>query len=177
MKLSKKQIKQIKTFALKFYKKQDFVHNVEHGYRTVKLAEFLAKKEKADIQLCRVGALLHQFHDDAKLVEKFLRKINVDKVSIEQILDCVRHSARRTVHKAKSLEARIVFDADKLQVLGPLGIYRQFIYLSKVKKSDLNRAKKIQEDVYNNYLQTRTAKKLAKEPHKLAMKFFKELEK
>jgi len=179
MKLTKKQIKRIENFAFNYYRKQDFAHNIEHALRTVKLAEFLAKKEKADIQLCRIGALLHQFHDNSKAVEELLRKINIDKVSKEQILDCVRHIRRRTVNKAKSLEAKIVFDADKLQSLGPLGIYRQFAYLSEVKKLGLNKVKetkRIQEDIYKK-LQTKTVKKLAKEPHKLAVKFFETLEK
>lgn len=74
-KLTKNQIKKIKEFALKYYKTLDETHGLEHAKRTVKLAEYLAKKEGADLQIVRLGALLHQFHKErVKIVEKFLRR-------------------------------------------------------------------------------------------------------
>jgi len=175
-KLTKRQIKKIKGFALKYYKKLDETHGVEHMKRIVKLAEYLAKKERANLQIVRFGALLHQFHN-GKIVEKFLKKIKVDNEISKKLAEIAECSwAKKLEIKAKSLEAKIVWDADKLQVLGPFGVIREIacnVGARRKKFRDaLKRARWITRNVYN-FLQTKTAKKLAKKPHKFTLKFWK----
>ena len=48
-KLTKEQIKKIKDFALSCYKKLDETHGIKHAERTVKLSNYLAKKEGANL--------------------------------------------------------------------------------------------------------------------------------
>ena len=181
MKLNKKQIKQIERFAFDYYKKQDSQHNLNHAYKTMKLAIHIARKEKANIMIAKYGALLHQFHPERKkLVEHFLRRIDIDKNIIKQLVHCVECTDRKTIYKAKTLEAKVVFDADKLQAIGPLGVIRNTLYVIEYYKMSFDDAIK-----YGKWgdkscfilLQTKTAKKLAKEPHELAMKFYKILDK
>ena len=180
MKLNKNQIKQIERFAYNYYKKLDQPHGIEHMIRTVRLAAYLSKKERADTQIVKLGAMLHQFHN-GKVVERFLKKIKVDKETAEQIIHCVDCSHSSTIHKAKTIEAKIVFDADKLQVVGPFGIIREISCDIVVPRSmnfrEALKHTKMIEQKYFETLQTKTAKKLAKEPHEYTIKFWKILDK
>jgi HD superfamily phosphodiesterase len=176
-KLTKTQIKKIKEFARKFYQKLDEMHGVDHANRTVKLAEYLAKKEDANVQIARLGALLHQFHN-GKIVDKFLRKLKVDEEIIKQLVHCVECSWHTNISKARTIEAKVVYDADKLQVIGPFGIIREFalnilgVY-KKLKFRDALKQTKTMEGKLFKTLQTKTAKNLAKKPHQFILKFWK----
>ncbi len=57
--VSPEQMKKIEEFALEKASKLDYNHNEDHVIRTVKLAEFLAEKEGADVEVCRAAAYLH----------------------------------------------------------------------------------------------------------------------
>lgn len=174
MKLTKRQMKHIEKFALNYYKKQDYAHNVDHMKTTVKLAEYLAKTENADMDICRLGSLLHQFHD-AKKVKKVLEKIEVDKTVVDEVVHCVECCSTYTIQKAKTLEAKVVFDADFLQCLGPIGTCRGLIWLNDNKTNFLKLIKKCQEVQYRSFrlIQTETGKSLAKNLHKFDTEFYK----
>jgi HD superfamily phosphodiesterase len=180
-KLTKTQIKKIKKFALAYYKKiEEPEHGIEHANRTIKLAEYLARKEKANIQIARLGALLHQFHNGS-VVEKFLKKIKVDKKITGQLVHCVEAAGRENIPRAKTVEAKVVYDADKLQVVGPFGIIREIACdMAPPRNKDfpeaLRHTKKVEKRCFET-LQTKTAKKLAKQPHQLVLRFWKVLDK
>jgi len=53
-KLTKNQIEKIRNFAFNYYKTLDETHGIEHAKRTVKLTEYLAKKEGANLQIVKV---------------------------------------------------------------------------------------------------------------------------
>jgi len=78
--------------------------------------------------------------------------------------------------KAKSLEAKVVWDADKLQVFGPFGVIREISCdmgpRKKIFREALKHTRWITGKIYS-FLQTKSAKKLAKEPYKLILKFWK----
>ena len=62
--LTDEQIRKIKGFTLEFYSRKNYLHDIRHGERTVKIAELIAKKEGGmDLEIVRLGALIHQFHD------------------------------------------------------------------------------------------------------------------
>lgn len=177
MPITDKQIKKIELFALHKYSELDYPHSVNHAYRSVKLAEFLAKREGADILVCKLGALLHQYHpEEAHKVEEFLQNIGLGKSLRKQIVHCIESVARSTVYKARTLEAKVVFDADKLQIIGPFGLIREISHRIITKKINFHTAikesKELQEDIYTR-LQTKTAKELSTEPHRFTQKFFK----
>ncbi|NIO45037.1 MAG: hypothetical protein GTN36_05805 [Candidatus Aenigmarchaeota archaeon] len=180
MKITKIQISKIKRFSQKYYKKLDQTHGIEHLNRTVKLATYLGKKENANIQIVKICSMLHQFHDDSKTVKRFLEKIKVGKNIIKQIVHCIECSDMKNIHKAKTIEAKVVYDADKLQVLGPFGIMREIscdIYPRKLKfREALKHARMIEKRCFKT-LQTKTARRIAKYPHNYVIKFWEILDK
>ena len=174
--LTKSQIKKLKEFAFNYYKTLDETHGIEHANRTVKLAEYLGKKEGANLQITRLGAVLHQFHN-GEIVKKFLRKIKVDEEisnKLAKIADC--SWAKKAEMKAKSIEAKVVWDADKLQVIGVFGIIREITCNMWPRKMGFRKSLKytrmLEKKIYNN-LQTKTAKKIVKETHQFTLKFWK----
>jgi uncharacterized protein len=180
MSITKVQNDKINRFAYNYYKKLDQTHGIEHMIRTVKLAAYLSKKERADIQIVKLGAMLHQFHN-AEAVRRFLKKIKVDKETAEQIIHCVDCSRNSTIHKARTIEAKIVFDADKLQVVGPFGIIREISCCMVAPRNmkfreALEHTRMIEEKCFNK-LQTETVRKLAKQPHEYVIEFWKILDK
>lgn len=95
---------------------------------------------------------------------------------IKKLVECAEFRPfKDTSKKQASIEAKIVFDADALQALGPEGIIREITCNIKTKNKPLN--KSIQdaryiENLFYNALQTKTAKKMIKEPHELMKKFW-----
>ena len=177
MSITKEQIKQIENFCLNFYKKLDFAHNVEHMKRTVKIAEYIAKKEMANVQIVRLGAMVHQFHDDIDVLKKFLNKIKLDRDIMKRLIECAEFRPFKGRSKKNvSLEAKVVFDADALQVLGPNGIIREIAYNIKVRdkslKQSIQEARRIEKKFYES-LQTETAKKIIEKPYNLMLNFWK----
>jgi uncharacterized protein len=139
------------------------------------LAEYLAKREGANLQIVKLGALLHQFHN-GKIVERFLRKIKLDEKVIKQLAHCVECSESKRIGKAKIIEAKVVYDADKLQVIGPFGIIREIACDSGPRKMGFRESIKHTRTITQRFyktLQTKTAKKLAKKLHQFILKFWK----
>lgn len=174
------QVKEIRSFALRKYRELDHAHGENHAFRTEKLAEYIAKKEGADVTICRLGGLLHQYHaEGAAEVNSFLKEMDLEDEVREKVVNCVESVGRSTMDRAKFPEAKVVFDADKLQILGPLGVVREISHRIVSEKINFHEAveetKELQDDVYNR-LQTETARKLAEEPHELASRFFETFE-
>ncbi|HII29596.1 hypothetical protein COT48_05895 [Candidatus Woesearchaeota archaeon CG08_land_8_20_14_0_20_47_9] len=79
MSLSNEDARKIEQFALKYYRSLDKLHNESHARRTVKLAEFIARNEGGNLQLVKLGALLHQFHDHEEILAGFLKKLGMSQ--------------------------------------------------------------------------------------------------
>ena len=60
----------------------------------------------------------------AEMAEIILKKLNYPPEDIEKIKHCIQTHRYRTSSPPASKEAKILFDADKLDLLGALGIAR-----------------------------------------------------
>ena len=178
MSVTKTQLSQINQFARNYHSILDQTHGREHLERTMKLASYLAEKEGADTTIVKLGAMLHQFHD-AEEVKNYLETIELDPEVIEQVVHCVYCSHEGTIHEAKTIEAKVVYDADKLQVIGPFGIMREIVCDVGARKRTFREAlkhtKEIEQKLYET-LQTETAKRLARKPHGYLAKFWEMFE-
>ena len=177
MEITKDQSEKIKQFSLDFYKKLDLAHNVEHMNKTVKIAEFIANRENANLEIVRLGAMLHQFHDNIDELKEFLETLNLEPKIMKLLLECAEFRPHNELsQKEASVEAKVVYDADALQVLGPYGIIREMSCNIKALDKSLDKSvrdtKKI-ENLFFGSLQTGTAKKIIEKPHQLMKEFWK----
>ncbi len=123
------------------YGDADSVHDFDHILRVVNLAERIARQEGADVLIVRAAALLH----DLGRAESQAQELNHAAVAAERAgqllsewgaspdwIHAVQHAIAahrfRSLPDPQSLEAQVVFDADKLDAIGAIGIARAFAY-------------------------------------------------
>jgi len=135
-------ISQTKKHLQEMFKNEGSGHDWWHIQRVLNNAILIAKKEKgADLFIVQLGALLHdiadfKFHDGdgtlgPKVASEWLKKIGADEITIQDvrhIVDNVTFKGLGVKSKIKSLEGKIVQDADRLDALGAIGIARAFAY-------------------------------------------------
>jgi uncharacterized protein len=129
--------------AREWYVKADPVHDFDHVLRVYRMAERLAKEEGADLEVVRAAALLHDaegsapgsdtrkshHHRSADFAGQVLAAEGWPAERIAAVQHCVRaHRFRNDGDTPQTLEARILFDADKLDVLGAIGAARTVAY-------------------------------------------------
>jgi len=129
--------------ARTWYASSDPVHDFEHILRVYRMADRLAIEEGADLEIVHAAALLHDAEGSAPGSEtrashhhrsaEFARQILTDEGwSEERILavqHCIRaHRFRQDGEAPQTIEAKIIFDADKLDVLGAIGAARTLGY-------------------------------------------------
>lgn len=157
---------QIIAFAKEFYSKLDFAHNIEHGERVVSIALKINKFENGNVELVEIGGWLHQFHDNIEQLESFLNSIDLDKILIIKLLEIVKYCRPTLIKVSHSIEAKIVFDADAIEVLGTYGFIREiFCNIKQRNKSwddSINDAIEVNK-IFKDKLKTKTGKKLIEE--------------
>ena len=116
-------------------------HDWWHIYRVWNLAKNIAGQEGANLIIVELSALLHdiadwKFHngDDSigpKLAEQFLVENQVERRVIDpviEIITSISYKGAGVPTPMKTLEGKVVQDADRLDAIGALGIARTFAY-------------------------------------------------
>ena len=130
--------------ARAWYPARDPVHGFDHVERVYRMAERLALAEGADLEVVRAAVLLHDasgshpaaeaerqahHHASAGFAAQVLEGEGWPPERIQAVLHCIRaHRFRDRSEPPQTLEARVLFDADKLDVLGAIGIVRTVAY-------------------------------------------------
>lgn len=119
-------------------------HNLDHVFRVYNLCLLIARHEKnVDLEILIPAALLHDIArveesqdktgkiDHAVLgsviAEDILRKLEYEEEKIQKIKHCILTHRFRTGNEPSTTEAKILFDSDKLDVIGASGIARIFM--------------------------------------------------
>ena len=116
-------------------------HDWFHMQRVYKNALLIADGEKCDLEVVKLGALLHdiadsKFHDGdesvgPKVAREFLESQNASEeiiVHVVNIIENISFKGGNFEKKFTSKELEIVQDADRLDALGAIGIARTFNY-------------------------------------------------
>jgi uncharacterized protein len=131
--------------ARAWYRGADPVHDFEHVLRVYRMAEHLAQAEGADLTIVRAAAWLHDSRGSApgendslraehhlasaEFAGEVLAKKGWPAEKIAAVQACIRsHRFRDQGEKPETLEAKVLFDADKLDVLGAIGVARTIAY-------------------------------------------------
>ena len=126
--------------ARRWYSEDDPVHGFDHILRVYLLAERLGVKEGADLDILRAAVLLHDAGDhtrsrgdhqlaSADFARQVLLKEGWDEKSILAVQHCIRaHRFRDRREEPVTIEAQVLFDADKLDAIGAIGVARAIAY-------------------------------------------------
>jgi uncharacterized protein len=129
-----------KVQALLANDRQSVAHRFDHVMRVLANAEAIAKfYSEADIEILTLAVLLHDidqpFDDKANHVtysataaDKILSELSYPADRIQRVVQVIREHSTETIEVSKpsSIEARILFDADKIDGVGAFGILRVF---------------------------------------------------
>lgn len=198
-------------------------HDIKHVMRVYKLCLKISKGFKnINLEVLKTAALLHDIggskeikdksgktchaKESAKMTRKILKDFSYPKKKIDKITHCIlSHRFKTGSEKPKTKEAKILYDADKLDILGAIGIARTFIWIGN-KNAQINRNISLKKYIKENLvkgkidgrikdktkhtaffdyelklrkipgkLYTKEAKKIAKERLAYMDKFFKKL--
>ncbi len=197
-----------------WYQDADPVHDFDHVLRVYRLADRIAQSEGANLQIVRAAALLHDSRGSAPGMEgearaehhiasaEFAGEVLQDKgwpsEKIEAVQHCIRaHRFRGKEDAPETLEAKVLFDADKLDVLGAIGAARTVAYaaldnqpiFSEPSKQFLSTGIKEWGEPHSSYHEflfklrkvkdrmfTRTGKILAEARHAYLVEFYSQLQ-
>lgn len=128
------------------YRKTGKYHAWDHIELVRKSALDIIRHEKYKINPLLVEAAVY-IHDigrtvqdknhpeiSAKLATPFLKKINVPDEEAHVILTAVSHHDKYKIRKTKFIEAKVLFDADKLQIITIFGFLRCWKWLVEERK-------------------------------------------
>lgn len=119
-------------------------HNLDHVERVYRLCLVLAEGESnLDLEILKLAALLHDIarvredRDDtgrtdhavlgAEMAGTILRELNYPSQRITLVQQCIATHRFRSGAAPQTREAQILFDADKLDVVGAVGVARSFM--------------------------------------------------
>jgi len=185
-------------------------HDWDHTERVLRLCLRIGKKEKADLEILRLAAVLHDIgraeedrsngkicHSEAgaAMARKILELCGVDPEKIARISHCIETHRFRKKAVPATLEAKVLFDADKLDSIGAVGIGRAFLFAGEVgarlhnKGADISKTLPYtkEDTAYREYvvklkrikdrLFTREGRRIAAKRHKFMVEFFDRLDK
>ena len=115
--------------------RRDPAHDFDHVLRVTEMAVRLARAEGADVEVVRAAALLHDVgrddasgRDHAEVSADVARRIleSHPPEKVEAVTQAILQHRFRSGPRPDSLEARCLFDADKLDSIGAIGIARAY---------------------------------------------------
>jgi len=197
--------------ARSWYEEHDPVHGFDHAMRVYTLAEELGTEMSADLEVLRAAALLHDAsgaapgeagtrgsheQDSANFARRVLLDEEWEESRIAAVEHCIRTHRFRNQESPKTLEAKILFDADKLDVVGAFGVARTIGYAIQARTPifsepseqfmiDGSKQPGEKHSAYHEYLfklrrvkdrlYTQPAKRIASHRHKVLVQFFDQL--
>jgi uncharacterized protein len=174
--------------------KKSPAHDITHVERVVRNVKILGKEEQGDMDVLIPAAWLHDIarecgerhaREGAVQARSILKKLSYPEPLIKRICEAIAmHSSSDRV-RTHSREGRILFDADKMDAVGPVLIARWFHKNGREGKS-LNEAVASLEDVIRwakgttgtgTIFFTRTARNASKQRLAYSLDFLKRLKK
>jgi uncharacterized protein len=203
-------VRRIRKEAAAFFRGARGSHDWGHTERVLRLCLRIGRKEGADLGVLELAALLHDIGREAEdrsrgricharsgaaLAKEILDKNGCDATTVRAVIAAIRTHRFRRGAAPRTLEARILFDADKLDSIGAVGIGRAFLFAGEVgarlhdRTVDVAKTKPYtrEDTAYREFLvklrrvrermTTREGKRIASERHRFMTGFFARLNK
>ena len=116
-------------------------HDWWHIYRVWKMAQHIGQKEKADMFVVELAALLHDIADwkahdgddtvGPRVARQWLEKQGVEEEAILHVCTIIKEvsfKGAKVATRMSTIEGEIMQDSDRLDAMGAIGIARAFTY-------------------------------------------------
>lgn len=203
-------VEKVEEDAKEYFRDARPTHDWSHVERVKALSEIIGIKENADLLVLRLSALLHDTErkkedetngevchaeESERIAREILEKYRVDRTLIEKVCHCIgTHRFRNKGKSPKTTEAKVLYDADKLDCIGAIGVARAYSFggennqrlYSNFEECELgsgynnnwspvkefySKLKKVESRML-----TKTGKEIARKRHNFMVRFFKTLE-
>jgi uncharacterized protein len=122
--------------ARALYTAGDAAHDLDHVLRVTELAVQIAQAEGADVEIVRTAALLHDIgldngrvgHEEVAAQRAYEILAGHPPEKIKAVAQAIRSHRFRSGPPPQTLEAKCLFDADKLDAIGAIGVARVFAF-------------------------------------------------
>lgn len=168
-------------------------HSIDHINRVLGYALKIMKKEGGDPEIITASVCIHDLSRNidrrgpehglksAEMAKEILKKINFPREKIEKVCECIAlHDDKINPKKRKTIESQILYDADNLDIFGPVGVARIFVEGGRRGKSITSVVRWWKNGGlrkrYNN-MYTKIGKNMAKNAYKWSDNFFSKLDK
>ena len=140
-------VSRIREEAGAFFRSARGSHDWDHTERVYRLCLRIGRKEKADLGVLRLAALLHDIGREeedrsrgrvchgksgAALARRILERLGCGAGTVRAVVHCIGSHRFRRGGAPRTLEARILFDADKLDSIGAVGVGRAFLFAGEI---------------------------------------------
>ena len=139
-------IEKTKEFAATFHDGEPSSHDMSHINRVEALCREIQRKEGGDPLILQLAALLHDVgvireHEEggdhslysAEIASEFLGRAGVEKKTVEAVIYCIMTHRFSGGKSPETIEARILQDADRLDALGAIGIFRAVLSMGALR--------------------------------------------
>ncbi|MFW9820182.1 MAG: HD domain-containing protein [Candidatus Thorarchaeota archaeon] len=191
--INKTEFSKIRNFALNNSERDD-IHGFIHVERVYDFCINIGMKLNANIDILKISAILHDIgrieetddglnrnHADisAEKAYKFLSShdFNLSTDDIDKIIHCIKAHSFSNKITPETLEAKILSDADKLDALGAIGLYRTISFtimnnggIKEVIEHLENKILKLKDQ-----LNLEVSNKIAEKRQKIILDFYKEI--
>jgi uncharacterized protein len=140
-------IREIRALAMESLTSAPGSHDWHHTERVYQLCMRIGAVEGADMEVLQIAAYLHDvgrpFQDEsrgavchaekgAEIARALLEDYPIPGRRRENIIHCIQTHRFRGNRRPETLEAKVLFDADKLDAIGAVGIGRAFLFAGEV---------------------------------------------
>jgi len=140
-------VEQVKILAEKVFATAKGSHDWEHSLRVYRLCQRIGDKEGADMDVLLIAACLHDIgrcyqdasngkichaEKGAELAGPLIEPLDLSEAQKRNILHCIRSHRFRGNCAPATIEAQVLFDADKLDAIGAVGVARAFLFAGEV---------------------------------------------
>ena len=121
-------------------------HDMSHIVRVENTCMNIHKKEGGDLQVLRLAALLHDVgivreHKEggnhaqysAEIASEFLKENGAEAELIDHVTSCILTHRFSRGMQAQTIEAKILQDADRIDALGAVGIFRSLVSMGALR--------------------------------------------
>jgi len=192
--------------ARQYYQGDDVAHDFDHVLRVLALAERIAHAEGANAELVRAAVLLHDVaRGEEELTGRGHAELGAERAGhildghppekVEAVCQAIAAHRFREGVPPQTLEAKVLYDADKLDSIGAVGVARAYLYGGLLKQRLWGEVRAgyqawgelpeehtpVHEFVYKlsrvkDSLYTDTARRIGEARHAYMVEFFQRLE-
>lgn len=133
--------------AIEHFKDAKGSHDFEHTLRVIRLCERIGPAEKAEMTVLLIAAALHDIgrcrqdrsngkichaQEGAKMTGSIIHDLALSDAQKQNIIHCVATHRFRGNNIPQTIEAKVLFDADKIDAIGAVGIARAYLFAGEL---------------------------------------------